>query len=589
MRRSRRTSLVLIVTVTAILAAACGGSGSSGGTGESGAPVRGGTLHMLGVGDVDYMDPNISYYTIGNLALRLWSRQLFTYPAEPGKTDTIVPDLASEVPTVSNGGISKDGKTYTITIRTGSMWNTSPARQVTAADEVRGVERTCNPVEGFGGLGDYESLIVGFVKFCSGFAKAAPTPVAIAAYMSSHHVAGLTVDPTNPQTIVFKLVHPVTYFVNLLALPALSPAPKEFLGYKPGSAELAQHTISDGPYEVQSYNPAHTIEFVRNPAWKSSTDLVRHAYVDKVDITETGNQSSIQQQLQANTSSADMEFDAVPPSGDVPGLISSHNPNLSISSAGGTEYLVLNLKSPNNRGALAKLQVRQAIAEAVDRSRIVQTYGGQALAKPLTQMEAPGTPGQADIDPYPTNSAAAKKLLTSAGYPNGLTLKFLYRADVDTDGKAFQVLQSELAPIGIHLKSVAVPSADWITKYLEVPSVAARGVWDLSLIPWYPDWYGQNADTYLGTLLEGPPPEGEDFSYFDNSTFNSLINQATSAVSATAASRSYQMADTLATKQAAEIPLITFNQASFHSNLVHNPVYIADLSNYDPTNVWLSH
>lgn len=29
----------------------------------SGPPVRGGTLHMLGVGDIDYMDPDISHYS----------------------------------------------------------------------------------------------------------------------------------------------------------------------------------------------------------------------------------------------------------------------------------------------------------------------------------------------------------------------------------------------------------------------------------------------------------------------------------------------------------------------------------------------
>jgi hypothetical protein len=41
---------------------------NSGGTAE-----RGGTLTMLGVGDVDYMDPNVSYFTIGYLNLRMWS------------------------------------------------------------------------------------------------------------------------------------------------------------------------------------------------------------------------------------------------------------------------------------------------------------------------------------------------------------------------------------------------------------------------------------------------------------------------------------------------------------------------------------
>jgi hypothetical protein len=34
-------------------------------TNSTGTPVKGGTLTMLGVGDVDYMDPNISYYAIG--------------------------------------------------------------------------------------------------------------------------------------------------------------------------------------------------------------------------------------------------------------------------------------------------------------------------------------------------------------------------------------------------------------------------------------------------------------------------------------------------------------------------------------------
>jgi peptide/nickel transport system substrate-binding protein len=47
-------------------------------------PVVGGTLSMLGTGDVDYMDPNVSYYSGGYAGLRMWSRQLYTYPATTG-------------------------------------------------------------------------------------------------------------------------------------------------------------------------------------------------------------------------------------------------------------------------------------------------------------------------------------------------------------------------------------------------------------------------------------------------------------------------------------------------------------------------
>ena len=43
---------------------------------------------MLGIGDVDFMDYNISYYTIGYLGLRPWLRGLYAYPAVVGKTTT---------------------------------------------------------------------------------------------------------------------------------------------------------------------------------------------------------------------------------------------------------------------------------------------------------------------------------------------------------------------------------------------------------------------------------------------------------------------------------------------------------------------
>ena len=89
----KRTISVLAVLATIGLGlAACGSSSKSS---SAGTPQRGGTLTMLGTGDVDYMDPNVSYYTTGYLALRMFSRQLLTYPAVQGQTTTIVPDLVA--------------------------------------------------------------------------------------------------------------------------------------------------------------------------------------------------------------------------------------------------------------------------------------------------------------------------------------------------------------------------------------------------------------------------------------------------------------------------------------------------------------
>jgi peptide/nickel transport system substrate-binding protein len=285
----------------------------------SGTPQVGGTLNMLGSGDVDYMDPDISYYSIGYMALRLWSRQLFTFPAVVGHVTDAVPDLATNIPTTANGEISADGLTYKITIKTGAMWNTTPARQVTAADFVRGVKRDCNPTQPFGGLPDYETLIAGMQAFCDGFGKVSATDAAAqAAYINATPLTGVVVDPSNPQTVDITLVHPATYFLDMLTLTSFSPAPVEQLQYLPASATAAQHTISDGPYEVTKYNPAHEIDFARNPAWQASSDTIRKAYVDNVVITETNDQTAVQQQLQANTSAADMEFDSFPPVATVP-------------------------------------------------------------------------------------------------------------------------------------------------------------------------------------------------------------------------------------------------------------------------------
>ncbi len=72
----------------------------------------------------------------GGTSARLYHRQLFAYPADPAKKATAAPDLAEQLPTTANGGISADGKTYTITIKQGVQWNTNPPRQVTAADAV---------------------------------------------------------------------------------------------------------------------------------------------------------------------------------------------------------------------------------------------------------------------------------------------------------------------------------------------------------------------------------------------------------------------------------------------------------------------
>jgi ABC-type transport system substrate-binding protein len=121
----------------------------------AGAPHVGGTLTLIGQGDVDHLDTSSAYSGVTYTIERAYTRQLVTYPAT-GSTSmptNLVPDIATQIPTTSNGGVTDGGKTYTFHIKKGVMWDAATPRQVTAADEVRGIEMLCNPVSPTGAPG----------------------------------------------------------------------------------------------------------------------------------------------------------------------------------------------------------------------------------------------------------------------------------------------------------------------------------------------------------------------------------------------------------------------------------------------------
>ena len=196
-----RTAPLSILVALALGVAACGSSTGSSST-SSQTPTNGGTLKLLGSSDVDHLDTASAYYTASYTLERAFTRQLFSYPASTDQTKAItpVPDLASELPTTANGGITADGKTYTIHLRHGVLWNTHPARAVTAADVVLGLKRLCNPVSPVGAPGYYTDTIVGMKAYCDGFAKVNGDAASIAAYIKGHDIRhGSSRDASRPR------------------------------------------------------------------------------------------------------------------------------------------------------------------------------------------------------------------------------------------------------------------------------------------------------------------------------------------------------------------------------------------------------
>ncbi|HEX7355882.1 MAG TPA: ABC transporter substrate-binding protein [Mycobacteriales bacterium] len=615
---SRKAALVVAVAASSVVAlAACGSSNSgSGGGGKNppagssnplavGAahldaksgpngthgtnPVTGGTLKLLGGGDVDNLDTVQAYYTVSYTLLRGVSRQLVSYPnsVDPKIANSVVADMATEVPTPTNGG-----KTYTFTIKNGVDWNTTPPRQVTGADEIRGIKRLCNPYGAAGGLGYYTGTIVGMDTFCDGFSKVAQTAAAIKQYMDTNQISGLT---ANGNSVTFNLKAPAGDFLNIMALPFASPAPIEYEQYIPGSADQQQHIIADGPYQIAKYVPQQSILLTRNPAWKASTDPLRHAYVNQVQVTEGSDEGPVQQALQ--TGDADMEWDTGVPAASLQTLKAANDPHLQIQNVGSTLYTVINEQSKADGGALSKVAVRQALQYCVAKSDIVQIEGGSIIASPIDQILTPPLLGYKQIDPYNNlngqeDAAKGKSMLAAAGYPNGLNLTFLYR----NKGKApdiAQAMQTDMAKCGVKLNLKQAATADFYAKILEQPS--ASGEWDLAVPGWNPDWQGNAARSFFVPLLDprlyGPGTTNYGAYGVAPNTVPGLTDQIDAALAATSQSEAadkWAALDAATMKQAPWIPLATINIATYYGKNVQNWIFYNFANNGDITNVWLT-
>jgi peptide/nickel transport system substrate-binding protein len=332
--------------------------------------------------------------------------------------------------------------------------------------------------------------------------------------------------------------------------------------------------------------------FVRNPNWQQSSDPIRHAYVDQINVSETGTQQSIFLQVLTNTPQADMQWDVHVPANDVPGLIASKNPDFQLVTEGSTNpYIVFNTISKNNGGALGNPLVRQAVSYALDRTQFIQNAGGPQVSPPLTHLIAPGTNGSSpSFDLYPYNPAKAKQLLAQAGHPS-LTLTWLYRPSQSVVAlKDFETAQAELAAVGITLKGLAVSGGDFYGKYLTPGTAAKNSVWDLAEAGWGPDWYPTGGKSYFEPILDGRnlPPASSNFGFFNDPKLNSIIDQALTATSDSAATSLWHQADMEAMTQAAVYPIAAPNEPTVHGSRVHNCVYIGAIQNCDLANIWLS-
>jgi peptide/nickel transport system substrate-binding protein len=141
-----------------------------------------------------------------------------------------------------------------------------------------------------------------------------------------------------------------------------------------------------------------------------------------------------------------------------------------------------------------KVEVRQAIQWALNRDAIVKlVWYGQASAS--AEAVSPSNPWYSGTSIKP-DLDKAKALLAKAGLSNGLTIKFAAQPQVPTQPLVGQLLQQQLAPIGIKIEVESFESARWFEQLATKSYELTSTYWSATVDPgdhcYYPLSYSKS-------------------------------------------------------------------------------------------------
>src|SRR6266404_4696108 len=260
---------------------------------------NGGTLNVgweSSFGFTDNGDPTGEY--LGDwfgVADNLLVRTLVGYAHQPDAAgNKVVPDIATSVPTPTNGG-----KTYTYHLKTGIKFSPPVNRAVTSHDFVTAMERLANPKDG-GQYSFYYKVITGWDAYAAGKAKS---------------ISGISTP--DDSTIVFNLTAPTGDFNYRMAMPATGPMPNEVTKCFEGQpGKYAADLITTAGYMIKGidsvdisdcsklkpasgYDGQTILDLVRNPNYDQKTDPTRKNYVDEVRFMVDASSVDIYNKIEA--------------------------------------------------------------------------------------------------------------------------------------------------------------------------------------------------------------------------------------------------------------------------------------------------
>ncbi|MFF1633999.1 ABC transporter substrate-binding protein [Leifsonia sp. NPDC058248] len=539
-------SVGVLAVAAALVLTGCSSAASSAG-GTSGATAKGGTLTILTAQTQIDLDPAKSQ-NLATTSLGLIARRLTTWQISPDAPAKVVPDLATNTGTPSDGG-----KTWTYTLKSGLKL--SDGSPITSADIKYGVERSF-AAELSGGLSYHKSLLVGG-----------------AAYKGPYTGGDLaSIETPDAKTIVFHLTSSYGDWPWIASMPAFAPVPKA----KDNPTTYGQNPVASGPYMVKSNQQGTALTLVRNPDWSASNDSVRTAGPNSIVFKMSQDAGTSAQSLIADTGDAKNSFGAQYLGAAQLAQVEK-NPTVkarvATSKAGPLGYLAMNTQS----GALKDLKVRQAIQYAVDKKAFIIASGGAKTATAATTLITPGIPGRVDYDLYPAGPdgdvAKAKSLLKEAGHSTGLNLTLLTQNDSASLAQA-QALQQGIERAGI---TVTLKPEDANT--YDADSTADTANYDLNLSYWQPDFPSANSN--IQPLFDSSQIGGGGYNAarYSSPEVDQLIAQATAEVDQKKAQALWAEADKRIMQDSPVVPLTYTKQSFLRGSNVEN-FFIASFPAY---------
>jgi peptide/nickel transport system substrate-binding protein len=484
------------VAIVALVLAACGGSDKNAATPKQTAAPHakaGGDLQFLYSGDVDNIDPGITYYTGGYLIVYATQRPLVNY--KPDDPTHPVPDLAAQLPEVS-----PDNKTVTVKLRTGVKFSPPVNREITSADVKYGIERAFFKTVNNGYAGVYFADIEG--------AKTGVDP--------GTEIKGI--ETPDPQTIVFKLARPSGgVLAGALTMPITAPVPRDYaLPFdKKSPSSYGMHQVASGPYMIANdaqgnttgYHAGSEIKLVRNPNWDHATDY-KPAYLDSIDVREGNKDTTVaSRQVLSGSHMASGEYPV--PGPVIKQALQSNKDQLAFVPTGGIDYIPLNTAIP----PFDDINVRKAVIAGFDREAIRLTQGGKVRGPLATHFIPPSLPGfqqgggvkgptldflaNPQGDPALAASYFKKAGMASGKYEGNATL-FLPTIDTPTYRDEGEVAQRNFEKLGFKVKLRFVSNDVFYTQYCQVPGRKANGCVGWS---WYKDF--PDPQTMLDVTFNG--------------------------------------------------------------------------------------